>query len=252
MSPVRFALVRVFKEALYVLIGGKNIVEVSALAIKEANEYFKKLKLSDKDREISKVILNEIESRLLFMLDVGLEYLALDRRANTLSGGEAQRIRLASQLGSALVGALYVLDEPTIGLHSRDNDRLIATLEKLRDLGNTIIVVEHDEDTILSSDYLVDIGPGAGVHGGEIVVDGYVKDLLSAKKNTNNSLTLAYLRGEKNIELPEKRRDKDKGNKNSRRNVFNIKILMSIFRLGNSQQSREFPVLGNPLCSTKF
>ncbi len=217
---------RLRKEALYVLIGGKNIVEVSALAIKEANEYFKKLKLSDKDREISKVILNEIESRLLFMLDVGLEYLALDRRANTLSGGEAQRIRLASQLGSALVGALYVLDEPTIGLHSRDNDRLIATLEKLRDLGNTIIVVEHDEDTILSSDYLVDIGPGAGVHGGEIVVDGYVKDLLSAKKNTNNSLTLAYLRGEKNIELPEKRRDKDKGAIKIRGgNVFNIKNL---------------------------
>ena len=140
------------------------------------------------------------------MLDVGLDYLQLSRKANTLSGGEAQRIRLASQLGSRLVGALYVLDEPTIGLHQRDNDRLIKTLQNLRDLGNTILVVEHDEDTIYASDYIVDIGPKAGVHGGEVIVADYLEDLLTAKKNTNNSRTLAYLRGEVKIEIPKKRR----------------------------------------------
>src|SRR6185436_19149702 len=141
-------------------------------------------------------------ARLSFMLNVGIEYLSLDRKAHTLSGGEAQRIRLASQLGSGLVGALYVLDEPTIGLHSRDNDRLIQTLLNLRDLGNTILVVEHDEETIYSSDYIVDIGPGAGVHGGEVVVAGDLDELLTAKKNTSGSLTLAYLRGEEKVAVP--------------------------------------------------
>jgi excinuclease ABC subunit A len=151
-------------------------------------------------------VLKEIQARLSFMVNVGIEYLTLDRRAHTLSGGEAQRIRLASQLGSGLVGALYVLDEPTIGLHQRDNDKLIKTLLHLRDIGNTIIVVEHDEDTMYASDYIIDIGPGAGVHGGKVVVSGYLDELLTAKKNTSNSLTLSYLRGEKSIPMPASRR----------------------------------------------
>src|SRR5690606_22844698 len=151
---------------------------------------------------IAEMILREVISRLEFLLDVGLDYISLDRRANTLSGGEAQRIRLASQLGSKLVGALYVLDEPTIGLHQRDNDRLIATLQALRDLGNTIIVVEHDEDTIYASDYIVDIGPGAGVHGGQVVVSGYLDELLLKEKNDSESLTLKYLRHEEKIAVP--------------------------------------------------
>ncbi|MBC7836149.1 excinuclease ABC subunit UvrA, partial [Acetobacteraceae bacterium] len=191
--------------------GRLNIVEIAALSIKDAYEYFENLSLSKKDQEISKTVIKEISSRLKFMLDVGLDYLTLERRANTLSGGEAQRIRLASQLGSGLVGALYVLDEPTIGLHQRDNERLIKTLINLRELGNTILVVEHDEDTIYAGDFLVDIGPGAGVHGGEVVVADDLEKLLSAKKNDSGSITLAYLRGEKAIPVPEARRDKDKG-----------------------------------------
>ncbi|HEY4511614.1 MAG TPA: excinuclease ABC subunit UvrA [Candidatus Paceibacterota bacterium] len=215
---------RLREEALYVRIAGLNIVELTALSIADSEKYFIELNLTTKERNIAKVILKEIESRLEFMINVGIEYLSLDRRAHTLSGGEAQRIRLASQLGSGLVGALYVLDEPTIGLHSRDNDRLIKTLLNLRDLGNTIIVVEHDEDTIFSSDYLVDIGPGAGVHGGEIVVAGDLNELLTAKKNTSGSLTLDYLRGERQIEIPKKRRDTDKGKLMIRgANIFNLK-----------------------------
>ncbi len=173
---------------------------------------------------ISGTVTREIVNRIKFMLDVGLDYLSLDRRAGTLSGGEAQRIRLASQLGSRLVGALYVLDEPTIGLHSRDNDRLIKTLKDLRDLGNTIIVVEHDEDTIFASDYLVDIGPGAGVHGGEVVVSGDTDELITNKKN--KSLTLDYLRGDEKVKIPEKRRDKEMGSlKVVGGKVFNINNL---------------------------
>ncbi|MDQ3014940.1 MAG: excinuclease ABC subunit UvrA, partial [bacterium] len=203
---------------------GLNVSDLVGLSIKDAYTFFQNLKLSPKDRSIAKVILKEIESRLVFMIDVGIEYLTLSRRANTLSGGEAQRIRLASQLGSGLVGALYVLDEPTIGLHQRDNDRLIKTLLNLRDLGNTIVVVEHDEDTIFSSDYIVDIGPGAGVHGGEIVASGWLDKLLTAKKNDSGSVTLAYLRGEKRIEIPDERRSQDKGKIMIRNgNVFNIK-----------------------------
>jgi len=213
---------RLRPEALRVLIDGKNIVEVVGLSIECAKEYISDIKLTETEREIAKTVLKEISSRLIFMINVGIEYLTLDRRAHTLSGGEAQRIRLASQLGSGLVGALYVLDEPTIGLHQRDNDRLIKTLIRLRDLGNTIIVVEHDEDTMFASDFLVDIGPGAGVHGGRVVVSGYVEDLLTAKKNTSGSLTLAYLRGEKTIGTPHLRRQ-PKGKiiiKNA--SVFNI------------------------------
>ena len=217
---------RLRQEALSVLIGGNNIVELTSLSIKDCDEFFKKLKLTIREKNISKVVTKEIEARLSFMNDVGIEYLSLDRRAHTLSGGEAQRIRLASQLGSGLVGALYVLDEPTIGLHARDNARLIKTLLNLRDLGNTIIVVEHDEETIYSSDYLVDIGPGAGIHGGEVVVADYLESLLLAKKNESKSLTLAYLRGEKNIETPEKRRSGEKGKIAIRAGrVYNIKHL---------------------------
>jgi len=177
----------------------------------DAKKFFDALKLTERERQIASVVLKEVSGRLQFLLNVGLNYLSLSRRANTLSGGEAQRIRLASQLGSQLVGALYVLDEPTIGLHQRDNDRLIETLKALRDLGNTIIIVEHDEDTIYASDYLVDIGPGAGVHGGEIVVSGYFDDLLQAPKNDSGSLTLSYLRGEEKIAVPGKRCTKEKG-----------------------------------------
>ncbi|MFA7216700.1 MAG: excinuclease ABC subunit UvrA [Candidatus Paceibacterota bacterium] len=217
---------RLRPEALHVKIGGKNIVELVSMSIKDAHSFFEGLKLSEREKNISKVILKEIESRLIFMINVGIEYLSLDRRAHTLSGGEAQRIRLASQLGSGLVGALYVLDEPTIGLHSRDNDRLIQTLIDLKNLGNTIIVVEHDEDTIFSSDYIVDIGPGAGVHGGNVVVSGYLDELLTASKNPSGSLTLDYLRGDKFIEVPEERRTDPRGEIIIRGgNIFNIKNL---------------------------
>jgi excinuclease ABC subunit A len=207
---------RLRPEALNVFLGGdeknrKNIVELTALSIDEAQTFMDSLVLTKQEKEIAGVVLREIHARLQFMLNVGIEYLTLDRRANTLSGGEAQRIRLASQLGSGLVGALYVLDEPTIGLHQRDNERLIKTLLALRDLGNTIIVVEHDEDTIFSSDYIVDIGPHAGIHGGKIVVSGWLEELLTAKKNESKSRTLAYLRGEKEIEIPIERREDEAG-----------------------------------------
>jgi excinuclease ABC subunit A len=212
---------------------GLNIVEITSLSIQDAYEFFELLDLSKKDQEISKTVIKEITSRLKFMLDVGLDYLTLDRRANTLSGGEAQRIRLASQLGSGLVGALYVLDEPTIGLHQRDNERLIKTLLNLRDLGNTILVVEHDEDTIYSGDFLVDIGPGAGVHGGEVVVADDLEKLLTAKKNTSGSVTLSYLRGEKEIAVPEERRENSKGTLKIRGGkAFNIKNLSCDIPLG--------------------
>lgn len=229
---------RLRKEALQVYLGGDpkhghHIVDMTSLSIQDAHTFMKTLTLTEKERDIAKVILKEIESRLTFMLNVGIDYLTLDRRANTLSGGEAQRIRLASQLGSGLVGALYVLDEPTIGLHQRDNDRLIKTLIALRDLGNTIIVVEHDEDTIFSGDYIVDIGPGAGVHGGNIVVAGYLEELLTAKKNDSGSRTLAYLRGEEVIELPDERRTDEHGWLRLRNgNAYNIKGMNADVPLG--------------------
>lgn len=221
---------RLREEALNVFLGGKksgvNIVTFTGMTIREAYDFMQGVTLTSKEREIASAVLKEIEDRLKFMLNVGLDYLSLSRRANTLSGGEAQRIRLASQLGSRLVGALYVLDEPTIGLHQRDNDRLIKTLVELRDLGNTIIVVEHDEDTIYASDYIIDIGPKAGVHGGEIVVADYLEDLLTAKTNKSKSRTIAYLRDEEFIPIPEKRREADKGWLKVRGgNVFNIKNL---------------------------
>jgi len=197
---------RLRKEALAVSLSGKSIVDVTALPISKAIEYFASLEnLPTQEKEIAEAPLREIKYRLQFMHDVGLEYITLDRRAGSLSGGEAQRIRLASQIGSRLVGTLYILDEPTVGLHQRDNDKLIKTLHDLRDLGNTIIVVEHDEETIHASDYLVDIGPAAGVHGGNIVAQGEMPALLKDKSKT--SLTLRYLRGEEKIAVPEKRRE---------------------------------------------
>ncbi|OHB17201.1 MAG: excinuclease ABC subunit A [Parcubacteria group bacterium RIFCSPHIGHO2_01_FULL_45_26] len=217
---------RLRKEALAVLIGKKNIVEVSALAIRDGMEFFSNLKLTGRERNISVVVTKEIEARLKFMFDVGLGYLALDRRANTLSGGEGQRIRLASQLGSRLTGTLYVLDEPTIGLHARDNDLLVKTLHELRDLGNTILVVEHDEDTIYSSDYLVDVGPGAGIHGGEVVVADWTEHLLTVRNNSFNSMTVDYLRGERRVDVPDEYRTQDKGKvKVTGGSIFNIKNL---------------------------
>jgi excinuclease ABC subunit A len=212
---------------------GTNIVGLSSLSIEDAMAFFDELKLSKKEQDISRQVVKEITSRLQFMLNVGIEYLTLDRKANTLSGGEAQRIRLASQLGSGLVGALYVLDEPTIGLHQRDNDKLIETLKHLRDLGNTVLVVEHDEDTIFASDYIVDIGPGAGTHGGTIVASGWLEDLLTAKKNSSGSRTLAYLRDEARIEVPETRRTADRGKIKIRGgNKFNVQQLQVDIPLG--------------------
>lgn len=213
---------RLRKEALRVFLSGKknskinnglgiNVVDFTNFSIREAKNFMDALELSEMKAEIALPIMREIQNRLEFMLNVGLEYLTLNRSAATLSGGEAQRIRLASQLGTGLVGALYVLDEPTIGLHQRDNDRLIETLLRLKDLGNTILVVEHDEDTIYASDYILDIGPGAGTHGGHVVTSGWLEDLLTAKENKSGSATLAYLRGERQIEVPETRREGEKG-----------------------------------------
>jgi excinuclease ABC subunit A len=190
---------------------GKSIVDFTNMSIRDAKDFLDAIELSEFRTEIAAPIVREIDSRLQFMLNVGLDYLTLNRSAATLSGGEAQRIRLASQLGTGLVGALYVLDEPTIGLHQRDNDRLIKTLLKLKELGNTILVVEHDEDTIYASDYLIDIGPGAGTHGGTVVATGWLDDLLTAPKNETGSQTLAYLREEIEIPIPEERRTGEKG-----------------------------------------
>lgn len=190
---------------------GKNVVDFTSLSIQDAKDFLDDISLSELKADIAEPIMREIRSRLTFMLNVGLDYLTLNRSAATLSGGEAQRIRLASQLGTGLVGALYVLDEPTIGLHQRDNDRLIKTLVSLKELGNSIVVVEHDEDTIFSSDYIVDIGPGAGVHGGRVVVSGWLEDLLTAPKNDSHSLTLSYLRGEEEIPVPDERRTSERG-----------------------------------------
>ncbi|NQU83144.1 MAG: excinuclease ABC subunit UvrA, partial [Parcubacteria group bacterium] len=224
---------RLKSEALHVYINKKNINDVVSMNIEDVFNFFQNLKLSEKEKEISRAILKEISDRIKFMDDVGLGYLTLSRKAGTLSGGEAQRIRLASQIGTRLVGALYVLDEPTIGLHQKDNERLLKTLSNLRDIGNTVIVVEHDEDTILSSDYLVDIGPGAGKNGGEIVASGKTSDLLNS--NCKNSLTLDYLQGKKKINTPQSRRVNSKekititGAKEN--NLKNIKVEIPLRRM---------------------
>lgn len=216
---------------LSVLINEKNIYELTQLSIHELHDFFNNLKLNKEQTEISKLIIKEINSRLIFLINVGLDYLTLNRSAGTLSGGEAQRIRLATQIGSRLTGVLYVLDEPSIGLHQRDNQRLINSLLEMRDLGNTLIVVEHDTDTMLASDYLVDIGPGAGLHGGEIVAEGTPTEVM----NNDNSLTGRYLSGKEKIEIPKNRR---KGNKkyleikgaseNNLKNI-NVKIPLGTF-----------------------
>ena len=187
--------------------GAKNIADVCALSIRDAADYLQDLEMTDRESQIGQRVLKEIHERLRFLLDVGLDYLTLSRPAGSLSGGEAQRIRLATQIGAGLVGVLYVLDEPSIGLHQRDNHRLIETLERLRDLGNTLIVVEHDEDTIRSADWVVDIGPGAGEHGGQVIVSGPVEDLLSSE----DSLTGHYLSGRQRIPMPESRRPRTPG-----------------------------------------
>ena len=191
---------RLNKAALAVTVGGKNIYDLCELSVKGLSEFFKKLKLDDSEEIMVSRLLQEITSRLSFLCDVGLEYLSLNRTARTLSGGEGQRIRLATQIGSALSGVLYILDEPSIGLHQRDNDRLIKTLHRLRDLGNTVLVVEHDTDTMLSSDYIIDMGPAAGVHGGQVVAVGTPKQVAANKL----SLTGAYLSGRRTIQAPKK------------------------------------------------
>lgn len=198
---------RLNQEALSVKIESKNIYELTSMSIGKIKEFLSNIKLTEEQKIIAKDVLKDINARLDFLLNVGLEYLTLSRSASTLSGGEAQRIRLATQIGSGLVGVLYVLDEPSIGLHQRDNLKLISTLKNLRDLGNTLIVVEHDEDTIKSADYIVDIGPYAGIHGGEVVAEGTYQQILKSK----NSITAKYLRKELEIQIPDKRR---KGNGN--------------------------------------
>jgi excinuclease ABC subunit A len=200
---------RLRKEARFVKVGdgqqARAIYEISALPLREAQDYFNSIQLKGAKREIADKIIKEIASRLRFLNDVGLDYLSLERSADTLSGGEAQRIRLASQIGSGLTGVMYVLDEPSIGLHQRDNDRLIATLKHLRDLGNSVLVVEHDEDMIRASDYVIDIGPGAGVHGGKIVATGTPSEV----EQNSASLTGAYLSGQEKIAVPQKRTEHD-------------------------------------------
>ncbi|MEK4184807.1 excinuclease ABC subunit UvrA [Bacillus sp. FSL K6-1145] len=222
---------RLKKETLAVLINGKHIGEITDLSVSDALDLYGEIELSEKDLQIAQLILREIKERLSFLNNVGLDYLTLSRSAGTLSGGEAQRIRLATQIGSRLTGVLYILDEPSIGLHQRDNDRLIGTLKNMRDIGNTLIVVEHDEDTMLAADYLIDIGPGAGVHGGEVISAGTPEEVMKDKK----SLTGQYLSGEKFIPLPIERRKPDgryieiKGAKENNLKNVNAKFPLGVF-----------------------
>ncbi|MFC5528898.1 excinuclease ABC subunit UvrA [Cohnella yongneupensis] len=222
---------RLKKESLAVTVGGENMGYVTALSIGDAQRFFSGLSLSEKEKTIANLILKEINNRLGFLVNVGLDYLSLSRAAGTLSGGEAQRIRLATQIGSSLMGVLYILDEPSIGLHQRDNDRLIQTLEHMRDLGNTLIVVEHDEDTMLAADYIIDIGPGAGIHGGTIISQGTPAQVMADE----NSLTGAYLSGRKFIPVPLERRKPNgkwlevKGAKENNLKNINAKIPLGVF-----------------------
>ncbi len=216
--------------ALSVKIDKKSIADFCEMSVENLYDYLDKLKFKKYEQEIADSILKEIKARLKFLIDVGLNYLTLSRNAQTLSGGESQRIRLATQIGSGLVGVLYILDEPSIGLHQRDNDRLLSTLFKLRDLGNTLIVVEHDEDTIRAADYIVDVGPYAGVHGGEIVATGSVKDVI----NSPNSITGKFLSGEEKIEVPSVRRKPKeflevKGAKEHNLKNINVKVPLGVF-----------------------
>ena len=193
---------RLKPEILSVYVAGKNIAEICEMSIRDSYDFFENIKLSEKDYTIARLVLKEIKSRLQFLNDVGLDYLTLNRASGTLSGGEAQRIRLATQIGSKLMGVTYILDEPSIGLHQRDNEKLINTMLSMRDLGNTVLVVEHDEDTMLACDYIVDIGPKAGENGGQVVAVGTPKEIMENK----NSITGAYLSGRKKIEVPKERR----------------------------------------------
>ena len=223
---------RLKPEVLAVSLGGKNISEITELSIMECAEFLKAIKLNKREAQIAERVMKEVHARLGFLLDVGLDYLSLARPAGTLSGGEAQRIRLATQIGSGLVGVLYVLDEPSIGLHQRDNRRLIDTLTRLRNLGNTLIVVEHDEETIRTADWVVDIGPGAGEHGGNVVVSGSYEDLIASKE----SITGAYLSGRKSIGIPTKRRKVDpkrqlvvKGAKENNLQNIDVEVPLGVF-----------------------
>jgi len=223
---------RLKPEVLAVSLGGKNISEITELSIMECAEFLKAIKLNKREAQIAERVMKEVHARLGFLLDVGLDYLSLARPAGTLSGGEAQRIRLATQIGSGLVGVLYVLDEPSIGLHQRDNRRLIDTLTRLRNLGNTLIVVEHDEETIRTADWVVDIGPGAGEHGGNVVVSGSYEDLIASKE----SITGAYLSGRKSIAIPTKRRKVDpkrqlvvKGAKENNLQNIDVEVPLGVF-----------------------
>lgn len=221
---------RLKPESLAVTVGSENIAYVTDLSIREAKGFFSALKLSDKDVQIAKLILKEIQERLGFLDNVGIDYLTLSRAAGTLSGGEAQRIRLATQIGSSLMGVLYILDEPSIGLHQRDNNRLIQTLEHMRDLGNTLIVVEHDEDTMLAADYIIDIGPGAGIHGGKVVAQGTPQEVM----DNSDSLTGQYLSGKTFISVPAKRREPNgkwleiRGAKENNLKNVNVKIPLGV------------------------
>lgn len=224
---------RLKPEVLAITVGGKNIEEVTDMTIKEAAQFFSSLSLSQRELVIGEQILKEIKARLGFLNNVGLDYLTMSRAAGTLSGGEAQRIRLATQIGSGLVGVLYILDEPSIGLHQRDNDRLIETLKGLRDLGNTLLVVEHDEDTMRAADFLVDIGPGAGEHGGQVIAAGPVPEVMANPK----SITGQYLAGKRFIALPEKRRKPGKaaievrGAKENNLQNINVKFPIGLFNV---------------------
>lgn len=197
---------RLKDEILAIKVDGKSISEIANMSVDKTIEFFDNLKLSPMKEKIAELIIKEIKARVKFLQDVGLGYLSLSRSASTLSGGESQRIRLATQIGSGLVGVCYVLDEPSIGLHQRDNDKLIKSLRNLTDIGNTLIIVEHDEDTMKAADFLVDIGPKAGVHGGEIVAKGSLSDIKKSKK----SITGAYLSEKEKIPVPKERRDWDK------------------------------------------
>ena len=191
---------------LAITVNGKNIIDLTEMSVTEALEFYENIELTEKQKQIATEILKEIKERLSFMINVGLDYLTLSRMTKTLSGGESQRIRLATQIGSRLTGVIYVLDEPSIGLHQRDNDRLLEALKELKEIGNTLVVVEHDEDTMREADYLIDMGPGAGINGGEVVAAGTPKEVLKNRK----SLTAKYLTGKAKIEVPEKRRKSDK------------------------------------------
>ncbi len=223
---------RLKNEILSIKVGTKNINELTEMSIKAIKDYLNKLKLTKQKAMIAEMILKEIDVRLQFLIDVGLEYLTLSRSAGTLSGGEAQRIRLATQIGSGLTGVLYILDEPSIGLHQRDNDKLLATLKKLRDLGNTLLVVEHDEDTMYAADQIIDIGPGAGVHGGNVMAQGTAQEIMKVEQ----SITGQYLSGKKKIEVPKKRRKPVKSKaieikgatENNLKNI-NVKFPLSVF-----------------------